>query len=82
MDWKLCSNEFPKKEGQYLCVNKYTNGYVYRVNGFALRLSKIDKYDFEDCNYSGFYDYNGEWGYYETKPYAWCEINEFKEDKV
>lgn len=53
---------FPKKNGRYLCLTEYK---YYRILSFAKKLKSVSKYDFEGRNYSGFFDYDSEYGFYE-----------------
>ena len=54
-DWISVKDRLPKINNKYLCV---LNNRTISICSFAHNLKKVDK--------SGWYDYDGEWGYYEV----------------
>lgn len=80
MDWKyIKDNNFPKEDKQqYLCaIVSTTSQPYYKICRWAKDLYKVDDYDFRDKKgKSGFYSYDGEWGFCEESDiFAWCEID-------
>ena len=65
--WISVKNKLPDKDGSYLCFRKvkWSNIGYMEVCEFALNLEKVDKYDFYRKRRSGWYGYDGEYGYYE-----------------
>lgn len=72
---------FPKKNGEYLCTTSIhlipkDRRYVKKLS-FAKSLKSVDEYDFAEEDRPGWYDYDGEWGYFEWTPVlAWTELPE------
>lgn len=67
-NWHDAKTDPPTQSGEYLCCYKsYVPNVTYKmqVHSYALRLRDIDKYDFEGTKRGGWYDYDGEYGYYE-----------------
>lgn len=65
MKWISTKDRLPDKNGQYIC---YIEGpYLRHIKmcDFALNLEEIDDYDFAGKKHSGWYNYDGEYGYYE-----------------
>lgn len=61
-NWISVKNSLPPKNDRYLCCDR--DGRIL-ILLFAHCLHCVDKYDFKNEHRSGFYDYNGEYGYYE-----------------
>ena len=72
-EWISVEERLPEKSRRYLC---FCNGYI-GVRGFALNLKKIDEYDFYCADYSGWYDYDNEYDYFEvTRVTHWMPLPE------
>ena len=68
MEWFDAKKNPPPEEGSYVCVI-FNNPYVYRrivILNYSFNLESVNKYQFEDKKRSGWYDYDDEYGYYET----------------
>lgn len=63
--WISAEKKLPETNGEYLCVCDCFGNQSICVVRFATNLEKIDKYDFAKKRKSGWYAYDGEWGYYE-----------------
>lgn len=63
--WISVKDKLPKTNGAYLCVCDCFVGSYISVVKFAANLEKIDEYDFDGKRRSGWYGYDGEWGYFE-----------------
>ena len=61
--WISVKLKVPEKDGKYLCVKDFK--YI-DVQSYAKNLSKIDEYDFYECERGGWYFYDSEYGYIET----------------
>lgn len=74
----------PAENGEYLCCYKSWDGRPKQmVCKYACRLSDIDKYDFEDIDRGGWYQYSGEYGYYETTDIThWRELPGIPNDYI
>lgn len=62
--WISVKDRLPKKNGEYLCYSSDSKTML------TLRFARclhccVDKFDFADKHRSGFYEYDGEWGYFE-----------------
>ena len=83
MEWISVKDHLPTKNGDYLitidCFGKHR--YI-KIVSWANDLSKLDEWDFpvEDYkNIGGFYDFDGEYGYYEVNNVlAWCEVEPYE----
>lgn len=62
MEWISVKDRLPKKDGTYLV---YTTHDYIDIAKYATNLLKVDKYDFAGEKRSGWFDYDGEWGFYE-----------------
>lgn len=80
--WIKTSERQPTEKGLYLVVYDILGCHVYETCRWTPNLHDVDEYDFEEDEYkrSGFYDYDGEWGYYEIKPLAWQPIEDYVEE--
>ena len=70
MEWISVKDRLPDKEGKYLCVDcsQMVGKPFIRILSFSNDLHEIDEYDFcSDKGKSGFYGYDGEWGYYSAE---------------
>ena len=64
--WIPCEERLPEKDGNYLvCHTICGKTTAVDIAGYAKNLRKVDKYDFTK-NKSGWYQYDSEYGYYET----------------
>ena len=86
MGWINLKDAQPTVNKDYLVVTHVNingkNHYIYDVCHWANNLRRDVPYDFDDDDYerSGFYDYDGEAGYYEKiRVDAWQEIEEYEE---
>lgn len=81
-NWIKTSERQPTEKDVYLIVYDVLGHHVYDTCRWAPNLNDIDEYDFPDniCNHSGFYEYDGEYGYYEIKPLAWQPIESYIEE--
>lgn len=62
--WISVKDRLPDTEGEYLCIS---GDFIY-IFEFAKDLYKVDKYTFDNRKgKSGFYEFDGEWGYYEKE---------------
>ena len=61
-EWISVKDRLPRKNGKYLC---YCEANYIKILYFARNLHSVDKFDFPHERRSGFYDYSGEYGYYE-----------------
>lgn len=62
-EWIPVSERLPDKNGRYLCfVDTKHVSYMYVFN-FAKDLYKLDKYDFQPEDGSGFYEHDYDYGY-------------------
>lgn len=69
--WIPCSERLPEEEGRYICYVCGIRSDI-AIYSFAKNLSRVDEYDFEGKNKSGFYNYDSEYGYYEmSNVVAW-----------
>jgi hypothetical protein len=67
-EWVSVNDRLPDKDGEYLCVIyfKLCKSQLYKICYFAKDLYEVDELYFKDeRGKSGFYAYDGEWGYYE-----------------
>lgn len=67
--WIPVTERLPEEDGRYLTLYPLkTKPRIWRhkVYGFAKDLVEVDKYEFNEHK-SGFYGYDGEYGYYEDK---------------
>ncbi len=62
MDWIDYEDRMPDRDGEYLTVCR---GRI-RILNFARDLRAVDKYDFADKDYPGWYAYDDEYGNYEV----------------
>ena len=51
-----------------MSAKKYGSFYSLQIVSFTKNLNKVDRYDFPGKEYKrpGWFDYDGEYGYYET----------------
>lgn len=69
----------PIDDGYYLVANIYNNdirNIFYKIVGYANNLSEFNNLDFEGVERSGWFNYDSEIGYYETKVDYWTYIPE------
>lgn len=59
--WISVKNRLPGEDGSYLV---YCTSYC-NVADFSICLENVDDYDFEGKNRPGWFNYDGEYGYYE-----------------
>lgn len=75
--WIPCSERFPEKDGKYLVTTSYGS---IDICNYAHNLYELDRYDFAEYkrkkNKTGWYDYDGEWGYCECSIIAWMPLPE------
>lgn len=72
--WIPVSERLPDKDDRYLCTTRYGNITTY---GYTKNLYKVDRYRFaKKKGKAGFFDYDSDWGFYETDPIAWKELPE------
>ena len=70
--WIRVKDRLPNRSGQYLCAS---GSQYIKTAWFSKNLYKVDKYDFADKKgKSGFYNYDSEWGYYETDVAYWMPL--------
>lgn len=76
-DLKKNPNDLPLDEGEVICCEFYADGkFSYDVAAYSNDLYSVDKYDFYDKKgQPGFYDYDSEYGYYETTCHWWKYID-------
>ena len=74
---------FPEKDGNYICTAfahiPPKDIRFLKILSFAQSLKSADNYDFTmlEEDHPGWYDYDGEWGYYEYRNVlAWAELPE------
>lgn len=81
-NWIKTSEREPTEENVYLIAYKILGCIVYETCRWTHNLYEVDEYDFPKDEYkrSGFYDYDGEWGYYEIKSIAWQPIEDYIEE--
>lgn len=60
-EWISVKDRMPEKDGKYLCHT----GLNMRLLDFATKLSDVDESDFCGKDRCGFYEYDGEYGYFE-----------------
>ena len=78
MEW-ISVKTPPKKNGRYLVV---THGY-HEIRSYANNLYKVDDYDFHDKKRAGWYDYDGEYGYWEDNAVThWAELPELPKEEA
>lgn len=65
MKWISTKDRLPDKNGQYICYIEGSYLRCIKMCNFALNLEEVDEYDFVDKKHSGWYNYDGEYGYYE-----------------
>lgn len=76
-EWMNAYSDPPKKDGKYLVTIRAFDRKYVDIASYALKLSSIDKFDFRHDNRPGWYDYSGEWGYYEVDDViAWMPLVE------
>lgn len=63
-EWISVKDRLPEK-GHYLVVKDVWGNKIIGVCSYANNLEKIDEYDFYGKNHGGWYDYDGEYGYFE-----------------
>lgn len=83
MDWISVKDHLPTENGDYLVARDCFGLYrYYEAVSWANDLSELDKEDFPSKYYkgvSGFYDFNGECGYYEVSDVlAWCKVEPYE----
>lgn len=69
MRWFDAKTNPPAKSGVYLCVDDFWHGKMKprcKVLKYTTSLASVDAYDFSDEDRPGWYDYDGETGYYEV----------------
>ena len=71
-------NEPPKENGKYLVTRKLSKAFdldIIDVLSFNHNLFEVDKYEFAGEERAGWYDYDGEWGYFEINDVtAWMPL--------
>ncbi len=76
--WIPISERLPEVNGEYLVTVRGLTGEYVKVEilYYAEDLYKIDEFDFNDKQgVSGWYNYDGEWGYYEVdNVVAWLPL--------
>lgn len=77
IEWLLFKNNPPEKNGKYLVVTEHGN---IRTLEYATNLSEIHD-DFEDENHSGWFFYDGEYGFCEyTGVRYWMPLPELPKE--
>jgi len=72
VEWIPCSERLPKEDARYLVQMSYG---IMRVLSWANILEKVDDFDFCNEKHSGWYEYDSEWGYYESREViAWMPL--------
>lgn len=67
MMWNKVEDGLPTDSGKYLCVSYSPLSRNILTCYFAENLRALNKYDFEHCNYAGFYNYDSEYGYFRER---------------
>lgn len=71
MQWFNARTNPPTEEGKYLCITRFdefkTVPPFYNVYDYSLNLESVDEFDFNGEKRPGWYDYDGEWGYWEIE---------------
>lgn len=66
-EWTSVKDRLPEKQGRYLCViNGIVRDDYVSICSFTKNLHKFDEFDFPNENRPGWYNYDGEHGYYEV----------------
>ena len=81
-NWIKTSERQPTEKGVYLVVYDILGHHIYDTCRWTPNLYDIDEYDFAEEEYhrSGFYEYDGEYGYYEVGVLAWQPIEDYIEE--
>lgn len=66
MNWIKYKDQMPPDNGRYLVVKKYFGRREVDVSNYAKDLYQIDKFDFYENAGPGWYEYDDEYGYYQT----------------
>lgn len=76
IEWHEASNDAPIKNGKYLVVYGETQSIA--TMSYAMNLESVDDWDFEHCNYPGWYIWEPEYGYNEVRNMVrwWAELPE------
>ena len=84
MEWISVKDRLPDTDGEYLCVCyfKLCKSQLYKICYFAKDLYEVDEIYFKDeKGKSGFYAYDGEWGYYECRDVThWMPLPELPKE--
>lgn len=76
-NWNNAKTNPPKKNGQYLCATKFYMHRNVEIFCFNKCLEDVDNYDFEGVKRAGWYNYDSEYGFYETDSVThWMELPE------
>ena len=76
-EWIPITERLPENDGHYLVTWVDGNYQTVDIIGFANHLCEIDEIDFGNKTYSGWYEYNPEYGHYEWNGVvAWMPLPE------
>lgn len=68
-EWISVEDALPEQDGEYLAYEKYQflsdKGYMC-IRSFSHNLENIDEYDFYGEEREGWYNFDNEYGYFET----------------
>lgn len=74
--WNKVEEKLPNKKGAYLTWHESSYGHGFcSVDSFSFDLSTVDDFDMQKKK-AGFFNYDSEYGYYETFPTYWTELPE------
>ena len=66
-EWISVKDRLPDKAGKYLVFYGSSARERVEIGSFAKNLKKINENEFKNKPYSGWYEYDSEWGYFELR---------------